>query len=210
MRGVVVVKTVSSKLENKTKPVNKLGLPKNYGETAITILPKDPVCIFAYWSINEQTKKDLKNKYGNNFFENSKLVIRICDITDKTQKRGFDVFVDSNIDSYYVNVGKFNRSWLANMGYLTDTGKFISIAKSNELNMPRYGISSITDEQWVMLESEFEKILQKSNLINVGTSSLENSKEISKIIFEKWKKILSNSLPSSHSTPTSKSFILKK
>jgi hypothetical protein len=61
-----------------------------------------------------------------------------------------------------------------------------------------------------MLESEFEKILQKSNLINVGTSSLENSKEISKIIFEKWKKILSNSLPGSHSVANSKSVLIKK
>lgn len=205
-----MVKSVSSKLENKTKPVNKLGLPKNYGDTAITILPKDPVCIFAYWSINEQTKNTLKDRYGQDFFKNSKLVIRICDITDKTQKTGFDVFVDSDIDSYYVNVGKFNRSWLANMGYMTDKGKFISVAKSNELNMPRYGISPITDEQWVMLENEFEKILQKSNLLNIGTSSLENSKEISKIIFEKWKKILFNSLPGSHSIANSKSLLIKK
>ena len=188
-----MVNSFSSKLENKTKPVNKLGLPKDYGDTAITILPKDPVSIFAYWSINRETKKNLESKYGNDFFKNSKLVIRIYDMTDDTRKTGFDVFIDTTDNSYYINVGKF-----------------ISVAKSNILNMPKYGISAITDEQWVMLESEFEKILKTSNLFNVGTSSLENSKEISKIIFEKWKKILSNSLPSSQNVPNSMAFVIKK
>lgn len=205
-----MINAISSKLENKTKPVNKLGLPKDYGDTAITILPKDPVSIFAYWSINQETKKSLKNKYGNDFFKNSKLVIRIYDMTDDTRKTGFDVFIDTTDNGYYINVGKFNRSWVADIGYITSKGKFISVAKSNILNMPKYGISSITDEQWVMLESEFEKILKKSNLFNVGTSSLENSKEISKIIFEKWKKILSNSLPSSQNVPNSMAFVIKK
>ncbi|WP_413853060.1 DUF4912 domain-containing protein [Candidatus Ruminimicrobium bovinum] len=205
-----MVNSFSSKLENKTKPVNKLGLPKDYGDTAITILPKDPVSIFAYWSINRETKKNLESKYGNDFFKNSKLVIRIYDMTDDTRKTGFDVFIDTTDNSYYINVGKFNRSWVADIGYITSKGKFISVAKSNILNMPKYGISAITDEQWVMLESEFEKILKTSNLFNVGTSSLENSKEISKIIFEKWKKILSNSLPSSQNVPNSMAFVIKK
>ena len=205
-----MVSAGSSKLENKTKPVNKLGLPKDYGDTAITILPKDPVSIFAYWSINEDTKRNLKDKYGQDFFQNSKLIIRIYDMTDKARKTGFDVFIDANDNSYYINVGKFNRSWVADIGYMTSKGRFISVAKSNVLDMPKYGISSITDEQWVMLESEFEKILKTSNLFNVGTSSLENSKEISKIIFEKWKKILSNSLPSSQNVPNSMAFVIKK
>ena len=205
-----MVNTVSSKLENKTKPVNKLGLPKDYGDTSITILPKDPVSIFTYWSINKETKKSLEKKYGSDFFQKSKLVIRIYDMTDNTRKTGFDVFIDTDDNSYYINVGKFNRSWVANIGYITENGRFVSVAKSNVLEMPKYGISSITDEQWVMLENEFEKILKTSNLFNVGTSSLENSKEISKIIFEKWKKILSNSLPSSQSIPNSMSFAIKK
>ena len=39
---------LSSKFGNKEKSVNKAGLPTDYGDTKITILPRDPICIFAY------------------------------------------------------------------------------------------------------------------------------------------------------------------
>ena len=45
---------LSSKIGNQEKPVNKTGLPLDYGDTKITILPRDPICIFAYWSISNE------------------------------------------------------------------------------------------------------------------------------------------------------------
>ncbi len=44
---------LSSKIGTQEKPVNKTGLPLDYGDTKITILPRDPICIFAYWSISD-------------------------------------------------------------------------------------------------------------------------------------------------------------
>lgn len=200
---------LSSKLENKQeKSVNKTGLPLDYGDTKITILPRDPICIFAYWSISPQAGEKIKSQYGGDIFNNSKLAIRVYDTTDisfdgNNANRYFDIIVTPHSDSWYINVGEFNRCWCADIGYLTSDGKFISIARSNKVDMPRYGVSSITDEQWAMLQVEFEKLLKVSGVNQIGMSSFD----IAKLMRERWEEIVSISLPSSHSrTAASSSF----
>ena len=197
---------LSSKFGNKEKSVNKAGLPADYGDTKITILPRDPICIFAYWSISKQYFDKLKEKYGKDFIVSSKLVIRIYDITGisfdgNNANRYFDVFVTPNSSSWYVNVGEFNRSWCADLGYLTKDGKFILIARSNTVVMPKYGVSNITDEQWALLQVEFEKLLKFSGVNQIGLSSFD----IAKLMRERWEEIVSISLPSSHSNISSSS-----
>ena len=197
---------LSSKFGNKEKSVNKTGLPADYGDTRITILPRDPICIFAYWSISKQYFDKLKEEYGKDFIVSSKLVIRIYDITDvnfdgNNANRYFDVFVTPNSSSWYVNVGEFNRSWCADLGYLTKDGEFILIARSNTVVMPKYGVSNITDEQWALLQVEFEKLLKFSGVNKIGMSSFD----IAKLMRERWEEIVSISLPSSHSNISSSS-----
>ena len=197
---------LSSKFGNKEKSVNKAGLPTDYGDTKITILPRDPICIFAYWSISKQYFDKLKEEYRKDFLVSSRLVIRIYDITDisfdgNNANRYFDVFVTPNSSSWYINVGEFNRSWCADLGYLTKDGEFILIAQSNTVVMPKYGVSNITDEQWALLQVEFEKLLKFSGVNQIGMSSFD----IAKLMRERWEEIVSISLPSSHSNISSSS-----
>ena len=198
---------LSSKLDSQGKQVNKTGLPLDYGDTKITILPRDPICIFAYWSISKDSYERLKTQYGSDIFDGAKLVIRVYDTTDisfdgNNANRYFDVFVTPNSDSWYINVGEFNRAWCADIGYLTKEGKFITVARSNKVYMPKYGVSSVTDEQWALLQVEFEKLLRISGVNKIGMSSFD----IAKLMRERWEEIVSISLPSSHTNiPTSSS-----
>jgi hypothetical protein len=45
---------LSSKMKGPsvaTESAGKSGLPKNYGETKIVILPRDPIWFYAYWEV---------------------------------------------------------------------------------------------------------------------------------------------------------------
>ena len=201
---------LSSNLVGQDKPVNKSGLPLDYGDTKITILPRDPICIFAYWSISKDYFNKLKQEFGESVVADSKLTIRVYDTTDisfdgTNANRYFDVFVTPESNSWYINVGEFNRGWCADLGYLTKDGKFLSIARSNKVNMPRYGVSNITDEQWALLQIEFEKLLKISGVNQIGMSSFD----IAKLMRERWEEIVSISLPSSHSHISSSSSSFK-
>jgi hypothetical protein len=200
----VLMEKLSSKLKSADKAINKAGLLTDYGDTKITILPRDPICIFAYWSISNESKEKIKNQYGQNIFADSKLVVRVYDTTDinfdgNNSHRYFDIFITPYADSWYINVGEYNRSWCADIGFLTDDGKFVGIARSNKLSMPRYGVSNVTDEQWAMLQIEFEKLLKISGVNQIGMSSFD----ISRLMRERWEEIVAISLPSSHTQSSS-------
>jgi len=190
---------LSSKISGgqKSGPRAKSDLPSNYGDTKIVMLPRDPVWIYLYWEISDASKKSAAEKYGNDF-NSSALVLRIYDVTDvnfdgTNANRYFDVSVNPNALSWYINVGEFNRAWAADVGYVLKSGKFITIARSNAVSMPRHGVSSVTDEQWALLQIEFEKLLKISGAGQIGRSSFD----LVKLMRERWEEL--TKLPSSFS-----------
>jgi hypothetical protein len=182
---------LSSKIQgsNKTGHINKSGLPSNYGDTKAVMLPRDPIWIYVYWEINQSTIESIKNKYGQNF-DHSALTIRIYDVTDinfdgTNANKSFDISVNPNAASWYVNVGEFNRSWCVDMGYILKNGEFITVARTNSMAMPRHGVSNVTDEQWALLQLEFEKLLRISGGGHIGQSSYD----LVKLMRERWEEL---------------------
>lgn len=176
----------------------KAGLPKAYGDTRVVIMPRDPVWFYAYWEIGSEVFGQLIKKLGEQKFNTSRRALRVYDVTgikfDGTNAhRYFDIILNPNADNWYVNAGEVNRSWCVDLGILTPDGEFIVIARSNIVHMPRQGVSSITDEQWAILQEEFERLLRLSGVDRIGKSSFD----IAKLMRERWEEIVSISLPTS-------------
>lgn len=175
------------------------GLPKSYGDTKIVILPRDPLWFYAYWEVSAETHGKLRNQLGEGRYSASRWALRVYDVTDiqfngSNAHKHFDLVVGYGSDNWYVNIGEVNRSWCVDIGVITPEGEFIMIARSNILKMPRQGVSAITDEQWAILQMEFERLLKLSGVEQIGRSSFD----IAKLMRERWEEIVSISLPSSH------------
>jgi hypothetical protein len=182
---------LSSKMQgtNKSRQEKNSGLPSSYGETKAVMLPRDPIWIYVYWEINNDTFEQVKSKYGQNF-DNSGLTLRIYDVTDVNfdggnANRYFDISVNPNAMSWYINVGEFNRSWCVDVGYILKNGEFITVARTNSMAMPRHGVSNVTDEQWALLQLEFEKLLKISGAGQIGQSSYD----LVKLMRERWEEL---------------------
>jgi hypothetical protein len=179
----------SSVVERKTEFVPQItDLPASYGDTKIVLLPRDPWWCFAYWEIGEQTKQELRSIYG----ENVKYVIRVYDVTNvvnfngKNANKYFDIEINPAANNWYINVGEPNRSWCVDLGLITPDGKFVVITRSNIVTMPRYGVSPLTDEQWAVLQREFERLLELSGVSMIGKGSFD----IAKLMRERWEELL--------------------
>jgi hypothetical protein len=179
----------SSVVERKTEFVPQItDLSASYGDTKIVLLPRDPWWCFAYWEIGEQTKQELRSIYG----ENVKYVIRVYDVTNvvnfngKNANKYFDIEINPAANNWYINVGEPNRSWCVDLGLITSDGKFIVITRSNIVTMPRYGVSPLTDEQWAVLQREFERLLELSGVSMIGKGSFD----IAKLMRERWEELL--------------------
>ncbi len=190
----------SSKLKGEQSHsfVDKTGLPRNYGDTKIIILPRDPMWMYAYWEVSPGVFSDLSKKLGEQNFNSSKWALRIYDVTGVTfngsnHHKYFDISIDYGAENWYINVKEANRAWCVDLGIITPDGKFITVVRSNVIIMPRQGISPITDEQWAMLQQEFERLLRLSGVDKIGKSSFD----VAKLMRERWEEIVSISLPSS-------------
>jgi hypothetical protein len=189
--------TLSSKLDESIRNdvICNSDLPKTYNETKIVILPQDPIWIYTYWEISEDTVKKTAEYHGENF-DSYNVVIRVYDITGidfdgSNAHRYFDINVHPLALSWYINVGEYNRSWCVDICYILQNGDFVTIARSNDLTMPRYGVSNISDEQWALLKLEFEKLIKMSE----GSKFGANSYDVVKAMKVHWKEFVN--LPSS-------------
>ncbi|MFH0807357.1 MAG: DUF4912 domain-containing protein [Elusimicrobiota bacterium] len=173
-------------------------LPKNYDDTKIVLLPRDPFWAYAYWEISTDTRRELNNKYGTTV----KFAIRVYDVTDinfdgKNSHKAFDIIVGEAAENWYINMPDVNRSWCVDLGLILADGRFITIARSNVVSMPHHGISTVIDEQWAILHKDFERLIKLSGIEKIGKSSFD----ITKLMRERWEQLMSISsgqMPSSH------------
>lgn len=166
-------------------------LPKYYGDTKIVLLPRDVYWLFAYWEIGEQTKQQLKNDFGDDIFDKSQPMLRIYDVTDiefdgHNANKFFDININFAADNWYIKIDIPNRTWCVDLGLKLSSGVFITIARSNILKMPKYGVSSVTDEKWAVVEREFGRLLELSGIQHIGKGSFD----ISKLLKERWQEML--------------------
>lgn len=196
-----MTENLSSKFKSESSATSSVarvtGLPRGYGDTKITILPRDPFWFYAYWEISPHAYTELKKKVGEETLNASRWVLRTYDITGiefngENAHRFFDITVN-DADNWYVNVTDQNRIWVADLGIVTQDGQFVPVARSNVLGLPRMGVSPVTDEQWAILQREFERLLKLSGVDKIGRSSFD----LSKLMRERWEEIVSLSLPTS-------------
>jgi hypothetical protein len=134
-------------------------LPQGYGEDRITIMARDPSVAFAYWEVTPGRLEREKAWFG----WDSKLCIRIYDVTgvqfDGTNAAGYyDQEIAERVGSWYFDMGRPNHSFCADIGLRTPDGRFLTLARSNYVTMPRDGVSDVIDEEWMVAEEEFWKL----------------------------------------------------
>ncbi|MFA7578306.1 MAG: DUF4912 domain-containing protein [Candidatus Muiribacteriota bacterium] len=172
---------------NQTNNNNQADLPKEYGDTKIVALVRDPMWIHVYWEVNRKKKEDLKNMLGD-FYDQANFVLRVHDVTgiDFTGENSasyFDITVDKSAVNWYINTGNPDREFVVDLGMLTPTGQFILIARSNRIKTPRAGVSDVIDEKWMMVEEHYSEILRMSGTGSVGKASADIMGEITKRLF---------------------------
>jgi len=156
-------------------PIESRDLPREYGDTNLTLLIRDPWWAFIYWEISDKVREEHGLPRGHS----KRLKIRVYDITDGKQNGFFDVYVHDYTTNWYINLPLPNRRYYAEL-ILEENGKDISIVRSNEANSPRISISQETDIEW--MTPDWAKIYAASaGFREKGLSEKELSEKLSKM-----------------------------
>lgn len=145
--------------EQKAPAVPSRELPEGYNQDQIVLMVRDPYWAYAYWEATPSRIEKEKSWFG----WNSKLCVRIYDITGvqfdgKNANGYFDQEVYERRGNWYFDLSKPSHSFCAELGLRSPDGKFLTIARSNYITMPRDGVSDVLDEEWMLVEEDFWKL----------------------------------------------------
>jgi uncharacterized protein len=134
-------------------------LPASYGDDRIVLLTRDPFVAHAYWEATPARIERERSWFG----WDSKLAVRIYDVTgvqfDGRNAIGYyDQEVPDRTGNWYFDLGRPSHSFCAEIGLLTPEGRFLTIARSNYITMPRDGVSDVIDDDWLLVDEEFWKL----------------------------------------------------
>jgi len=110
-------------------------LPEEYYENKITLMVVDPVKLFTFWEVREDT---LSMYTGD-------LNVRVYDVTgvdfDRMNANSyFDITVNERIGSLYIDVNP-EKEFVADIGIVSPYDILITVARSNKVSTPRATIS---------------------------------------------------------------------
>ncbi len=145
-------------------------LPEHYGDNFIYLLVRDPYWLYTYWEIQKDHQERCLAQIGGSW-DGVRSVLRIYDVTNnKGLPSFFDIFLQGMASNWYLEVQP-NRSYLVEIGLLHRDGRFVALARSNQITTPRAGMSDVLDEEW--MDIDFDKIYALSGGFDVGKSSAE-------------------------------------
>jgi len=168
------VKLEEKKLERKTK--TKFQLPLRYYDNRIILLPRDPWWLHTYWDIAESKVEEVKSLIPFEEKDDLRWILRVHNVGENNY---FDLDIIPEACNWYINVNKPETTWYVDIGLKTKKGNFFLLASSNKVKTPYFGISTLQDEEWVLPEEEYYKIL---GLYDLGRSSLERRKKLEEFL----------------------------
>jgi hypothetical protein len=132
---------------------------------------RDPWWLFAYWDMAEGPRGPSAGR----------TVLRIYDVTglpDPKHRSFFDIEPGVHADNWYVDVGLPDHEWTAEIGVRANDGRFSAWARSNRVRTPSFGLSDVLDEEWMLPEEVYCRLIGRS----LGEPGLGGSMDIRKLL----------------------------
>lgn len=160
-------------------------LPYKYDEDTVKILAQTPHKLFVYWNISDESKMEITQKYGQDFWDKSYPVLIV---RNTTKNYSFEIKINDFANSWYIDIpdnsslynvviGRklFNDfSYSSNIQFIPEENELDISSKStkDELTSSPLNVSTYTNKDFA--EEDFEENLvhlPKDTFIEFGKSN---------------------------------------
>jgi hypothetical protein len=116
----------------------------------ILLTAPDPFWLHAFWELSVQSVQRAEAALGQDWY-GARPVIRLFDVTSQdttstSESPVRDIFIHGGCNHWYVDVAQPPKSYRADIGYLTRSGRFFPLSRSNVVVPPKAGASEALDE----------------------------------------------------------------
>jgi hypothetical protein len=152
-------------------------LPGGYGKDRIVCMVRDPYWLHTYWEVTRQAVQRAESALGQEWF-GAKPILRLLDVTasdtgNSSETIVRDIDIHGGCNNWYLEVQN-PKSYRIDIGYLSKSGQFYVIARSNVVSTPRAGMSDLIDENWADIDfAKADRIYAMSAGFDPTASSLE-------------------------------------
>ncbi len=170
-----IASVISSFGSREARPA-PFDFPSSYDEDKLVLLVRDPWWIFAYWEVRPNREREILDELRRQRLQKDKTVLRIYDIAGTSVSRPnsfFDIELNFFANNWYVDVGKPDTDWVAELGVRATNGRFLAMVRSNTVKTPRFGISDTLDEEWMMPDDLYWKLFGRMAGLSDQKSSLD-------------------------------------
>lgn len=128
-------------------------LASGYGESRIVLMPRDPQWAYTYWDIPDEHRQSVRYLGGQ------QLALRLYDATDldlnKNKPHSVQQYAcDELARDWYLPIPVSDRDYIAEIGYLTGSGEWLLLARSNRISIPPVYPTDWMDEQTITVDWE--------------------------------------------------------
>jgi hypothetical protein len=153
----------------------QFSIPTGYGDDRIVLMVKDPWWLYAYWEIQPSTERSARSQLLPHEVAGLQSILRVYDVTgiefpSQSAHRSFDISLSGLATNWYIHTDAPNRSFIVDIGLLTKSGRFLPLARSNQVTAPRFGPSDVIDEAWMTTEEMYGRLLSVSVGLGMGSS----------------------------------------
>lgn len=132
-------------------------LPRQYGETSITLLARDPRWLHLYWEICPRVWQQMRDRFGQ-ALDRARFILRVYDVTyvdfnGFNANHSFDIEVGPFAVNWYINLWSDNASYCVDLAAILPDGYYHLIARSNCVVTPRASTSHRDDLIWMEVKN---------------------------------------------------------
>lgn len=162
-------------------PTELTELPSSYGRTRLTLMEIEPHWVYAYWEIMSQDIRQASHRLGAEK-AGSQWVLRFYDVTGLKfhgdSVRGyFDVSIDLAPGNWYVNLWSSGKCYYVEIGLRSAAGRFVSLCRSNTVEVPSAGPSTAYGAGWLKAEGAANEIEDTPESLARARSSKSDREE---------------------------------
>lgn len=203
------IKTVTKSNQKKSSTIDILeyyDLPYRYNETIVKILAQTPKTLFVYWDISDNDRENYIKQYGNDFFEKTKPVLIIHNVT---MNYTFEIEINDFANCWYFNINDEKCEYSVELGRrpkeftknnLQVPNNYLYITSSNKIESPNGHILFEKDQKVV-----FYKDVKTNKTFSKDIANVEFMKYLGKAYntYDMYKKIYTDEQILNINNPTS-------
>lgn len=147
----------------------------------LVVMVRDPYWLHAYWELAPRSVERARSALGQDW-HCIRPILRVFQMpSDGCAVLLREIAIHGGVNHWFIDVPTPPQQFRLEIGYLTTTGKFFCLARSNTVTTPPAGGSEAIDPNWVDIDQNADRIFAMSG----GYSQRGASQELQELLEER-------------------------